>query len=251
MKRLMVIGLVTCMAAGAAYAQPAVVSPATGEWEYTPIAPRGPYAYLEDSWSNSYWPAGNYGYMGIADDIHLGAPIHMTDFHVTWYTRITAPLLPLTMDVCFYAYEEDELGCVYIGDKKYCHYTVTGLGTGLNVTDVDVAGPCWLPCNVWMEVCFRDNLGNPAIDTGVLLAADNLPEVGNASRDLFLVMNSCCTEPPSVAGASWFGGYTPDLPGSDPYWTPCSNYTLGITVPEPLTLGLVALGGLLAIRRRR
>ena len=249
MKRLMVIGLVTCMAAGAANAQ-MVAQPVTGDWEYTPIAPRGPYAYLEDTWSNSYMPAGNYGFMGVADDIHFGAPIHMTDFHVTWYSRITAPLTPLTMDVCFYAYDEVGNG-IYIYDKKYCHYTVTGLGTGLNVTDVDVAGPCWLPCDVWMQVCFRDVNGNPAVDTGVLLAADNVPEVGNPSYDFYLMMNSCCEEPPSIAGLYWFGGYTPDLPGSDPYWNPCANYTLGVTVPEPLTLGLVALGGLLAIRRRR
>ena len=68
---------------------------------------------------------------------------------------------------------------------------------------------------------------------------------------MYLMMTTCCEEPPGVAGLSWFDGYTPDLPQTDPYWNPCANYCLGITVPEPLTLGLVALGGLLVIRRRR
>ena len=248
MKRLIVIGLVTCMAAGAVNAQ-MVVEPTAGDWEYSTVVPRGPWAYLEDTMSGYYWDPGGAGYDSMADDIHFfdgTAPIHMTDFHVAWYSRITAGLTPITMDVCFYAFEEDELGCVYIGNKKYAHYTVTGLGTGLRVTDVDVSDHPYLPCDVWMQVCFTDKNGNPAVDTGCLLAQDKLAEVGGTSKDIMLVMGDCCTEPPTVLGGSWFGGYE-----TTPYWNPAANFLLGVTVPEPLTLGLVALGGLLAIRRRR
>ena len=146
MRRLMVIALVTCMAAGAANAQ-MVAEPLPTGWEYTPTAPRGPYVYLENTPSQGdpwFMPAGNYGFMGVADDIHFGAPIHMTDFHVVWYSGLLSSDLPITMDVCFYAYDEID-NFIFIGNEKYGHYTVTGLGTGLNVTDVDVAGPCWLP----------------------------------------------------------------------------------------------------------
>jgi len=246
MRRLMAMALVTLVAAGVANAQ-GVMDPQVGAWNYTDTTVRDAYAYLESSNSPYFMPMGSYNYFGIADDIRFGAPVNATSFDVTWYSRITAAALPLTMEVNFYAYWTDNGGNIYIGDHQYGHYVIEGLGTGGNVTTVDINGRMWLPCGVWMEVGFYDVNGNYATDTGVRLARDLGAEAGITSHDYYLAM----LQPGSVGGLYWNGGYTPGLPMTDPNWNPASNYILGIQVPEPLTLGLVALGGLLAVRRRR
>jgi hypothetical protein len=263
MRRLLVVALVTFMAAGVANAQQVIQPEPLGfpTDGYVPTQGRDTFAYLEDTLGNSFWPAGNYGYHGSLDDITFGsptlAPTHMTSFQVGWFSRITAGLTPLSMTVNFYSYFTDNYygyaGYPFVGAKYGPTFTVTGLGTGLHygatATVVDVgAPPVWLPCGTWMEIGFFDSLGNPAVDTGLLLANDWGAEAGNTSRDIFGL-----TAPLGnvLTAYAWFGGYTPTLPSSDPNWNPASNFLVGISVPEPLTLGLVAIGGLLAVRRRR
>ena len=260
MRRLMAVALVTLVAAGVANAQgvlqPEYAGPVS---EYVDTQPRDSYVYWEGTNSPYYMPMGNYGIFGIADDIRLGGPVNMTSFEVGWYSRITAALAPLTMEVSFYSYFTDNGGYPYIGAQYGPTFQITGLGTGrhsygdpyagyLGPTTVNVPGnPLWLPCGVWMEVGFYDSMGGLATFTGTYLASDWQAEVGITSFDYYFAMQPQGT----VYGWYWNGGYTPTLPMTDPNWNPASNYQLGISVPEPLTLGLVALGGLLAVRRRR
>lgn len=263
MRRLMAVALVTLVAAGVANAQgvlqPEYAGPVTS---YVDTQSRDSYAYWEGTPSVYYMPMGNYGYYGIADDIRLGGPTNMTSFEVGWISRITAPLAPLTMQVRFYSYFTDTYygypGYPFMGAQYGPTFTITGLGTGrhtygaapyLGPTVVNVDGPpVWLPCNVWMEVGFYDNQGNLATFTGCYLAKDWQAEVGTTSHDYYFAM----LQPGGAHGWFWNGGYTANLPMTDPNWNPASNFILGITaVPEPLTLGLVAIGGLLAVRRRR
>ena len=249
MKRLLAVALVTLVAAGAVNAQGVLDAEIAGG-DYTATSTRDAYAYLENTASNSFLPAGNYGYFGIADDIRFTGrnPINMTSFEVNYFSRITSVVLPLKMEVNFYSYWTNPTnGYIYMGDHNWGHFEVEGLGTGNHVVTVDVNGRTWLPGSVWMEVGFYDANGTYAVDTGVILAADKQAEVGNTSNDYYLIM----APPGNVGGLYWLGGYTPTLPMTDPNWNPAANYILGISVPEPLTLGLVALGGLLAIRRRR
>jgi hypothetical protein len=270
MRRLLAVALVTFMAAGVANAQGVLQSEWTGDQPapYSDTQPRDAYAYWEGTPSPYFMPMGNYGFFGIADDIRFGGPqgsgnpINMTSFEVGWYSRITAALAPLTMEVRFYSYFTDAGpyygGYPFIGAQYGPTYTITGLGTGRHtygdpplydgpqVVTVD-GPPVWLPCGTWMEVGFYDATGNLATWTGVYLANDWQAEVGVTSHDYYFGMLG----PGSVGGWYWNGGYTPTLPMTDPNWNPASNFQLGISVPEPLTLGLVALGGLLAVRRRR
>jgi len=169
MRRLMVVALVTVMAAGVANAQQAVQSTDLGFVpNYVPMGARDYDAYRESSLGNSFWPAGNYGYAGSLDDIRFGAPIHMSSFDVGWYSRITAGATPLTMKVNFYSYFTDVYnypgygyvgGYPFMGAKYGPTFTITGLGTGLHygatATTVNIpGGGMYLPCSVWMEVGF-------------------------------------------------------------------------------------------------
>jgi hypothetical protein len=244
MKRLLAIALVTLMAAGAVNAQ-AVLDAQVGGGAYVDTGPRDQYAYLEGSESPYFLPAGTYNFYGVADDIRFDAPISMRGFTVDYFSRITASALPLTMTVNFYSFYTSG-GYIYYGDTSWGSWTIDGLGTGNNTVTVDT-GPTYLPAGVWFEVGFTDVNGNFAVDTGVKLSSDWQAEVGITSNDYYFIMNS--TGAPG--GLYWFGGYTPTLPLTDPNWNPAANYVLSISIPEPLTLGLVALGGLLAVRRRR
>jgi hypothetical protein len=242
----MAVALVTLVAAGAANAQ-AVLDAQFADWNYTTTTTRDTYAYLENSPSPYFMPMGNYNYFGVADDIRFVDPVNVTSFDVAYYSRITAFALPLKMEVNFYSYWTENGGYIYAGDHNWGHFEVEGLGTGSNTVTVDVEGAMWLPRGVWMEIGFYDTFGNYAVDTGVRLARDWGAEVGITSNDYYLGM----LQPGLIGGLYWNGGYTPTLPMTDPNWNPASNYIIGISVPEPLTLGLVVLGGLLAVRRRR
>ena len=247
MKRLLAVALVTLVAAGAVNAQ-AVLNAEIGDAGYTATSERDAYAYLEDTSSVYFMPAGTYGYFGIADDVRFDAPINMTSFEVTYFSRADQSHTPFSMEVNFYSYwTNPTTGDIYKGDTNWGHFEVSGLGTGSHTVTVDVAGATWLPAGVWMEVGFESFTGTALPDTGIRLARDLGAEVGQTSNDYYLMMNT----PGDIAGLYWNGGYTPTLPMTDPNWNPASNYILGISVPEPLTLGLVALGGLLAVRRRR
>jgi len=266
MRRLLAVALVTLVAASVANAQGVLQPTWTGDQPtaYSDTQSRDSYVYWEGTNSVYYFTPGNYGYYGTMDDIRLGGPTSMTSFEVGWYSHITAPLAPLSMEVRFYSYFTDTYqgygGYPFAGAQYGPTFTLTGLGTGrhsygdplagyLGPTTVNIDGPpLWLPCNVWMEIGFFNNQGGVATFSGAYLAKDFQAEVGITSHDYFGI-SAPLGNPLTLY--TWFGGYTPNLPMTDPNWTPASNFQLGISVPEPLTLGLVALGGLLAVRRRR
>ena len=188
MRRLLAIALVALMGASVASAQGVLEPSYAGDWDYSSTTPRDSYVYLENTPSRYFMPMGNYGLFGIADDIQLGGQTNMTSFEVGWYSRITAPALPLTMEVNFYSYWTVG-NYIYFGEQYGPSFVVDGLGTGNQLTQVTVDGPpVWLPCNVWMEVGFYDNLGNYAVDTGVNLADDWMAEVGITSHDYYMAM---------------------------------------------------------------
>jgi hypothetical protein len=264
----MAAALVTLMAAGVAYAQQTAPVEYMGEApEYVPSGPRDSYVYEESTVGRYFFSPGNVStpQFGAADDIRFGAPVSMTSFEVGWYSRITFSAAPLTMEVRFYNYFTDDYpfgpGTPWgMGTQYGPTFTITGLSTGrhmfgdLGPTVVTVDGPpVWLPCSVWMEVGFYDNTGAFAANTGWGLTADNVAETGISSNDYFSITSTPGNPWFGVPSGLffWFGGYTPTLPQTDPNYNPMSNFQAGIYVPEPLTLGLVALGGLLAVRRRR
>ena len=142
----------------------------------------------------------------------------------------------------------------------------TGAGNGIFGWDVDlrIADPTIiellpatfaLPPGVWTSSAMTSSPGTPTAwgldaiyDTGE--DADDLGLAGQV--ELFSVQylgladgsTTLSVEPDTTSGAdfvTWLGETGGDY----------SNASVGITVPEPATLGLLGLGGLLLIRRRR
>jgi len=65
----------------------------------------------------------------------------------------------------------------------------------------------------------------------------NPPTIGSSTDDFYLD-NTVATPPGTVAGWRWFSG------------NPVANFYWGISVPEPASFGLLALGALALLRRR-
>ena len=241
MKRLVAIALVTCMAS-AAYAQlqPVPIEAFSADWEYQT---RQNAVYVESTQSGYFLPSSGNTY---GDDIHLPptgefCEWDITGFDVVYFSRTTAANVPFNMTVNFY----DGTTPWAFGPLVHT-YTVTGLGTGAHQVIVDWGESIIFPDNFYMEVAFTPIDGT----TGMSIAGDLGAEVGITSSDVFPVSNP----QGNLLGFSWFGGYTPLLPITHSAWNPPGNFLLSIyghMVPEPVALGILALGGLLAVRRRR
>ena len=244
MKRLLAIALVIGVAAVTANAQLTLTPYQDQGWDYSNGFVRDlPCLYEENTNSGYYLPSSGNTY---SDDIHLdpyAGSYTIQGFDVAYHSRTTAANAPFDMTVNFYEMATDYTYGPLIGT-----YTVTGLGTGswlvyreLGVGEMTVAAGV---SDIWMEVAFTPIDGT----TGIQIAGDMVAEEGNPSADLFAAANP----QGNFLGLSWFGGYTPLLPQSDPLWNPPGSFQMSLYgIPEPVTLGLVALGGLLAVRRRR
>jgi hypothetical protein len=243
MRKLLMIALVSCVAAVAANAQ-LMVTPYSELPEGALLGPRqgifpdDDYLYWENTDGLYFLPAStgnNYG-----DDIHFAGGVTMTGWEFQYFSRTSTPeqYIPFNATVNFYPMDTFTGGSGALINS----YTVTGLGTGANLVQMAVPGQA-LPAHVYMEVVFDAGV---RATTGLLIAGDGDPEAGLPSWDIFPVYNPAG----NLLGLSWFGGYTPDLPQTDPNYNPMGNFMIGI-VPEPVTLGLLVLGGLLAVRRRR
>jgi hypothetical protein len=258
MRKFLALAMVLCVASAAsAQMQPL---PLEGDWSYQPTARAGdPFMYLETTPSGFWAPISTWGaFGGVADEIHLNKPWTLTGFDVPYIARVSPNQLPLTATVNFYNMDAGE----NLLPGAIAAYTITGLGTsatyppGSNSYSISAQklAPVAMPADFWMEISITNNQGAiiapDPVHTGVgfLLAGDDVSEANGLSHDFFAAM----TTKGNVGGYFWFGGYTPNLPPSDPNYNPMSNFLLGINgIPEPMTLGLVALGGLLVVRRRR
>ena len=247
MKKLLAMAYLVC-AVGTADAQvgsaPSEVHPGT-TWEYQDT--RLNCLYKESTPSGYYLPSAGPSY---ADDIHLGqgppgTPWGISGLELWYHSRTTAANVPCSATVRFYANDSTD---TTFSPLLYS-YTITGLGTGTHYVYGEFGELVPLPAGVndlWMEVTFTP------VDqtTGLLIAGDFQAEVGITSHDLF----EEAYPPGNFSWPIWFGGYTPDLPNTNEYWNPPGNFLLGLygrSVPEPLALGLLALGGWLVLPRRQ
>jgi hypothetical protein len=238
MRRLLLTALVCCVATTMVHAQTfqyAGDGAVTGTKALT-----DDYLYLESD-DSGYFITTTAGHT-YGDDIHFNSPVTMTGWEFEYFSRVTAAFVPFNGFVTFHEMDS------YSGaaGAVLASYTLTGLTTGGHVIEQDFPGaPVALPEHVYMEIGWDAAVRG---DTGIKIALDDTAEVGVSSWDLFPVFNP----PGSYLGLSWWGGYTPDIPAGGAGWNPMGNFVIGIAgVPEPLTLGLVALGGLVALRRRR
>ena len=216
-------------------------------------------------------------------------PFLMTGFDVGWYSIDTNTTHVQVLTVNFYDNPggADSLAGYYAGTvwvpvapTLLAGFTVTaGNFPGANFVDWDFdqdsLGPdLVMPADLWMGVAVG------LADTGVMLAKDwGLPQpqypVGHPQAGTFYPQWGWTGGPPgSGAGAEyghsdwwWAAGWSwksyfngppirPDglVPGPPYYdaYNPRGSFTYSIRgIPEPATLGLLALSGLAMIRRRR
>ena len=221
--------------------QPVPIEAFSADWDYQTRQPHIPL-YVESTQSGYFLPSSGNTY---GDDIHLPPTgehcfWYVNGFDVGYYSRVTAADVPFNMTVNFY----DATAPWAFGPLIHTH-TVTGLGTGAHLVAVDWDVGIDFPDNFYMEVAFTPIDGT----TGMLIAGDLGAEVGITSGDFFPVSNP----QGNLLGFSSFGGYTPLLPITHSAWNPAGNFLLsiyGYCIPEPVALGVLALGGLLVVRRR-
>ena len=261
-----VLGLCT-----AVNAQPMLMTAeqATGELTYMGERTQDPYAYLENTNSLYYLPQRLNDGRSFADDIHnLGCCNNPDAPDYGYFTMTGFDLAYVVSSVMHSETEAGELSMVvrFWENDPNCNviagplasYHITGLATGGYYREWDIsADPVMVPCgNLWFEVTFyKENLDpeNP-LDThtnvaaGMYIAYDYYPEVGSRSHDWYMVFGSHAKYGPGpILGLGWIGGYSPP-----PYWNPAGNFILSVRgTPEPISLALLALGGLVAVRRRR
>ena len=282
MRKATVITLALCVCSTAAMAQSGGLTflPMDEEvtWNYT--GPRElpgttQAIYSETSSSGFFIPYGQNGILGVSDDLPGAVSIFdtpgntpypgdkpawsITGFNFQYTLRASLDQLPVTATVRF-------LGIGFAANfitAEYGKVVINSLMTGTVVQSVTLADKIVASKDVWMEIQFSpvNDLGGTTRTEGVgwAIAADihseGAPVMGN-SEDILLITQGLPAGSP-VSGAPFFGGYTPILPTTDPNYTLPGNLIFDVygkgVIPEPMTMGLMAMGltGLAALRRRR
>jgi len=190
--------------------------------------PRGTSIYADLVTSGSYINQGTTATypLPVGDDLHATGGGTVTAFQMGYYIPGTIGTYNITYT--FWpgdATDSDPPG--YGGAASIASYLLTGLPAGanaFNVTGVSVP----VGADFYIECDFAGN----GIATGGPLITDNSGGTVGYSHNYF-----------TQTGSLWsFGGTNP----------PWADFYLGADiVPEPTTMGLLALGGLLALRRRK
>jgi hypothetical protein len=266
------IALVGMLALPAFAAPPQTAYP--GVEEYLPGAPitnqeigvrNDPAVFQETTLGTSYLPgaAGSPLPIEFGDDIHTsfstnarvepapgsGADFIMSGYGVHWYCNDTNTAHTLIATVNFY--ENDPADSTLIGPIATYNFTDPNTTPGIRITTVKV-DDIQMPADLWMTVqyAFSDGAQPTTRKPGTLLASSaDWPE------------NPFPTHNPNQQGAEighsdwWFltNTFTLSYFGSAAT-APPGNLLLqvyGRAVPEPATLGLLALSGLALFRRRR
>jgi hypothetical protein len=267
MLSLALVGLI----AGGAFAQTAMQPAQIQHFNVVNDGPRQlttPPVYMENTLGTQYLPSlGDFG-----DDLHTtyststfntnpltpSATVSYEGYYLGWYSADTTPQHgDHSYTVDFYANDPDDSSIDY-GNPifTYTHNEVGGAGvTGLRNDFIEFDSPVTMPSDVWMYVQF--DAAHPK--TGMLIAADwpySAPFYGGDPGT------------PNATSAAeygfshwWFATSTPSLTyfgapyggGGFPLgYNPPGNFLMGLYgVPEPTTIGLLAMGGLALLRRRR
>jgi hypothetical protein len=237
--------------------------------------------YSETTSSGFFIPFTQNNILGVSDDLSGAVSIFdnpqnapgsvggfdnpddwsITGFDFQYSLRASISQLPVTATVRF-------LGvgvAVNFITAEYGKVVINSLATGTIMQSVTLNNKIVGPKNMWMEIQFSPVTDLAATtrteDVGWGIASDihsegasNPQGMGN-SEDIFLITDGVAAGG-AVNGASFFGGYTPILPTSDPNYTLPGNFLFSVygkKVPEPMTMGLMAMGltGIAALRRRR
>ncbi|GEM_PF-3125112 len=197
-------------------------------------------------YDNTVYPSG-YGFSQnpgawIGDDLQLDYQTAPEGYRTlnsvswtVWNASTAGPLNTCDVQLTFWSlYDGTPLGTItfqgldpYLPSYYYTIYTATDL-CSLGIV---------LPEDGWIGVAARIyNLTGGATKAGQILY--NPPILGS-SADMFYLDNTVATPPGTNQGWYWFGG------------NPVANFLWAIEVcPEPASLALLALGGLMLIRRR-
>ena len=260
MKRVILSLAIVGLVASGAYAVDAVQPAPIAHFNVVGDSVRDltlPPIYLEDTLGTSYFPTlGNYG-----DDLHTTYSAHplvtnpiavsninLEGYDLGWYSADTdAGHGDHSFTVNFYANDPDD-STIDLTAPLFTH-TFTEAGgagvTGIRNTVVEFDNPVMnLPADLWMYVQF--DAAHPK--TGMLIAAD-------------WPVNPFGAPSPTGSGAEygfshwWFITATPGLTYFGPYVAagdPPGNFLMSLYgTPEPATIGLLAMGGLALLRRRR
>jgi hypothetical protein len=276
---LLSIALVGMLALPALAAPPNQAYPGTAEidnfnqWE-TDFGTRtvDPTVYQEQTLGTSYLPgaAGSPTLANFGDDIHTSHSTHpfnmdgpgdgsdfiMSGFRVDWFINDTSGVAGRTILATVRFYENSAADTTFTGiPLAEYNFTDPNTAPGIRNTNVKV-NDIQMPADMWMSVAFAFSDGSVpnARKPGVLLAnaadwpenpfpTQNAPngeggaEVGHS--DWWFMANM------TTGALSYFGSATTAPPGN------LLMSVYGRAVPEPATLGLLAISGLALIRRRR